>query len=204
VDGGLNSTSNLGVDQPHPSPIIPLGHDKKSDSEKTISEMHGHDKEDDIAAFYDTSSRPDAPSDAAGDDILEDVFMEEAPIPEAALEDKVGEVSHASSDAAGDDILEDAPVGAEDPVGHDSERCAATADDSVERSAIPAEAVAPPSADLGGFVSASTLFDTVQKKNADIGEADAIGTSQGTDKVEEMVTPSTSQDLGKTLSSPPS
>jgi hypothetical protein len=87
-----------------------------------------------------------------------------APIPEAAVEDKVGEISHASSDAAGDDILEDAPVSAEDPAGHDSERCAAAADDSVERSAIPAEAVAALSADLGVFVLASTLFDTVQKK----------------------------------------
>jgi hypothetical protein len=129
--------------------------------------------------------------------------MAEAPIPEVAVEDKVGEVSHASFVVGGDVILEDAPVGAEDPAGHDFERCAAAADDSVERSAIPAEAVAPPSADLGVFVSASTLFDTVLK-NGDIGEAGGIGTSQGTDKVEEMVAPSTSQDLGKTLSSPPS
>jgi hypothetical protein len=73
VDGGLNSTSNLGADQPHPSLIIPLGHGKKSNSEKTISEMHGHDKEDGVAAFDDTSSRPDAPDMSCGD-----AFMAEA------------------------------------------------------------------------------------------------------------------------------
>jgi hypothetical protein len=82
VDGGLNSTSNLGADQPHPSPIIPLGHDNKSDSNKTVSDMHGHDKADDVAAFDDTSSRPDAPDMSCGD-----AFMAEAPIPEAAVED---------------------------------------------------------------------------------------------------------------------
>jgi hypothetical protein len=199
VDGGLKSTSNLGADQPHPSPIIPLGQDNKSDSDKTVSDLHVHDKADDVAAFDETSSRPGAPDMSCGD-----AFMAEAPIPEGAVEDKVGEVSHASSDAAGDDILEDAPVGAEDHAGHDSQRCAAAADDGVERSAIPDEAVAPPSADLGVFVSASTLFDSVETKNVDIGEAGAIGTSQGTDKVEEMNAPSTTQDLGKTLSSPPS
>jgi hypothetical protein len=43
---------------------------------------------------------------------------------------------------------------------------------------------------------------SVETKNVDIGEAGAIGTSEGTDKVEEMGAPSTSEDLGKTLSSP--
>jgi hypothetical protein len=121
--------------------------------------MHGHDKADDVGGFDDMSSHPDAPDISCGD-----AFMAEAPISEAAAEDKVGEVSHASFVAIGDVILEDAPVGAEDPAGHDFERCAAAADDSVECSAIPAEAVAPPSVDLGVFVSASTLFDTVLKK----------------------------------------
>jgi hypothetical protein len=121
--------------------------------------MHGHDKADDVGGFDDTSSHLDAPDISCGD-----AFMAEAPISEVVVEDKVGEVSHAYFVVVGDVILEDAHVGAEDPTGHDSKRCAAAADDSVERSAIPVEAVAPPSVDLGVFVSASTLFDTVLKK----------------------------------------